>query len=157
MQNTWTYKAASDRINLEMKLTSQGANRAFLDYPIWQATHEPTHNRRAAALPPRIQSRLHDGRKNGRKLALGSPTRHRRQASSIDDGIAIMSKDRSLDGGAVAGRADDDGIELGTSFGGDFAGCAHVRNDLMLVGEEGGEHAGANTASDAEEKHFHRD
>jgi len=142
-----------------------GENGLLVKEQIWllwtiqyaKATQEPTPNRRTTTFSSRLQSRLHDSRKNGWKLALRSPTCHRSQASSIYDSIAVMRQNSSFDGGAVAGRADDNGIQLRPGFGGDLGGRAYVANYLVLMGEECGEHPRANVASNAQQEYFHGD
>jgi hypothetical protein len=50
--------------------------------------------------------------------------------------LMTASEDCSFYLGAVAGRADDCGIDVGLGFGGEFRWCAHIRNYLVLVCDE---------------------
>lgn len=85
------------------------------------------------------------------------PTCHGRQTSAVDQPVAVLAQDRGLDACGVGAGALDHGGEMGGHGGGEFGCGAHVGDDLVVVGEEGGDEAGADVAGCAEEEDFHVD
>lgn len=120
----------------------------------------PAHNPQSQHLPAlraRGPDTLHNRLENDGQIAV-RPGRERRDARGADDGLAAVLEDGALDGGGVRGVAlhDEDLFVKGCGQEGlEFGGRAHVGDDGVVVGEEGGDEARADVACCAEEEDFH--